>query len=134
MAERYYRARDEKDYAVSDALRTELLEWGAFPPECGWHPVFESPAHRKARLKTRGSFSPGEEFQNIRRAAERGLAAAQRRNDPEAIDTFQHVLDNWNLALKAASRRAHDPEARGALDDRGDRVVHALGAGPPSGR
>lgn len=35
---------------------------------------------------------------NIRRAAERGLAAAQKRGDSEAIDTLQHILNLWHEA------------------------------------
>jgi hypothetical protein len=51
LAWRYYAARAQRDYAASDSLRAELIAWGAYPPEHGWHPVFESPEHRYARAQ-----------------------------------------------------------------------------------
>lgn len=48
-------AHEALDFAAADVLRAELMAWGAWPPEHGWHPVFESPDHRKARLSRRWS-------------------------------------------------------------------------------
>jgi len=55
LARRYYAHRAAGHYAESDALRHELIEWGAYPPEQGWHPVFESTEHRVVRLKRRST-------------------------------------------------------------------------------
>lgn len=54
LAERWGAARSIRDYATADSLRGELMEWGAWPPEGGWHPVFESSDHRQARIAARG--------------------------------------------------------------------------------
>lgn len=54
LAVRWQDARKRRDYAEADRLRAELVEWGAFPPERGWHPVFESRHHRAARIRARG--------------------------------------------------------------------------------
>lgn len=53
LAMRHKEAYIAKNYGVSDELRAELMEWGAWPPEKGWYPVTESPAHRQARLAKR---------------------------------------------------------------------------------
>jgi len=55
LAEAQIQAHAGKDYAVADVLRTTLMEWGAWPPKEGWHPVFESKAHRMARLERRAA-------------------------------------------------------------------------------
>lgn len=47
-------ARELGQYESSDRLRDELIAWGAWPPKDGWHPVFESVAHRVGRLARRG--------------------------------------------------------------------------------
>jgi hypothetical protein len=49
IAEKYLRSRSEGRFQESDVWRAELMEWGAWPPEYGWHPVFESAAHRHGR-------------------------------------------------------------------------------------
>lgn len=43
------------DFLNSDALRAQLMAWGAWPPEHGWHPVFETTEHRYARRLARES-------------------------------------------------------------------------------
>lgn len=53
LAGAWQRAHDYGDYKTSDALRAELIEWGAWPPEHGWHPVFESVNHRQKRISAR---------------------------------------------------------------------------------
>ena len=53
LASRWEEAHTNKDFARADALRLELMEWGAWPPENGWHPVFESRPHRIARIDAR---------------------------------------------------------------------------------
>jgi hypothetical protein len=53
LAYRWKLARWNKHFAEADKLRAELMEWGAWPPEHGWHPVFESKEHRYARLLLR---------------------------------------------------------------------------------
>lgn len=53
LVTQHARARESHDYATADVLRTTLMAWGAWPPENGWHPVMESPAHRWARLEQR---------------------------------------------------------------------------------
>lgn len=49
----YIAAKEAKDYATSDKLRAELEDWGAMGDYTKWHPVFESPAHRRKRLEAR---------------------------------------------------------------------------------
>lgn len=47
-------ARARRDYAAADPLRAQLMEWGATGAALDrWHPVFESTAHREARLVRR---------------------------------------------------------------------------------
>lgn len=47
-------ARRERDYPAADAIRAELSDYGCLPPDYAqWHPVFETPSHRKARLDRR---------------------------------------------------------------------------------
>jgi len=53
LAKRWLFAHVTRDFAEADALRSELMEWGAWPIEGGWHPVFESTAHRYARVMKR---------------------------------------------------------------------------------
>ena len=53
LARSWEEARLRKDFPTADRLRQELMEWGAFPPEGGWHPVFESRFHRKKRHDSR---------------------------------------------------------------------------------
>jgi hypothetical protein len=53
LAKRWLSARVLRDFATADVLRAELIEWGAWPLEDGWHPVFESMAHRYARIMAR---------------------------------------------------------------------------------
>jgi hypothetical protein len=48
---------------------------------------------------------PVEELENIRRAAERGLTAAQKRMDSESIDCFQHILNLYREALALREKR-----------------------------
>lgn len=54
LAMRWRSAHETRNYALSDQLRQELIEWGAWPPEFGWHPIFEMPAHRYDRIRLRG--------------------------------------------------------------------------------
>lgn len=54
LAKCYLLAHLMRNFAESDKLRTELMAWGAWPPEHGWHPVFESQEHRYARFVVRG--------------------------------------------------------------------------------
>jgi hypothetical protein len=54
LAKRWLRAYVVRDFGIADGLRAELIEWGAWPIEGGWHPVFESVAHRYARVIARG--------------------------------------------------------------------------------
>lgn len=42
-----------------------------------------------------------EQLENIRRAAQRGLQAALRRQDSEGVDTFQHILNLYGEVLAA---------------------------------
>lgn len=53
LAQRWKAAHADKQFGMADALRTDLMDWGAWPPENGWHPVFESSSHRSARLAAR---------------------------------------------------------------------------------
>jgi hypothetical protein len=53
LVKRWLLAHVMRDFQVSDELRIELMEWGAWPIEDGWHPVFESTAHRYARVMKR---------------------------------------------------------------------------------
>ena len=53
LALRQEEARANKYYEISDRLRAELMAWGAWPPEQGWHAVAEAPDHRQARLARR---------------------------------------------------------------------------------
>ena len=53
VAQRWLVAHLSQDFAVADRLRNELMEWGAWPVEGGWHPVFESQEHRYARIMRR---------------------------------------------------------------------------------
>ena len=57
LVEAHTKALIGKDYATADVLRTTLMEWGAWPPEKGWHPVFESSVHRQQRLESRETSS-----------------------------------------------------------------------------
>ena len=50
LAKRWLFAHVTRDFGAADLLRAELIAWGAWPPEDGWHPVFESTAHRYARV------------------------------------------------------------------------------------
>lgn len=54
LHDEYSRARERGEFAVSDALRSQLMEWGATGPDyTKWHPVFESTAYRAERLAVR---------------------------------------------------------------------------------
>lgn len=53
LAGRQKEAYIAKDYDTSDRLRAELQDWGAWPPEKGWHSWFEDGEHRQARLARR---------------------------------------------------------------------------------
>lgn len=53
LATRWKLAHWNANFIESDRLRAELMEWGAWPPDGGWHPVFESVEHRQARLMAR---------------------------------------------------------------------------------
>jgi hypothetical protein len=58
---------------------------------------------RSALRAQEGVVVPREMLENVRRALERGLSAAAKRQDSEAVDTFQHSLDNIQAMLAAAS-------------------------------
>jgi len=54
LAAAHAAAKAGGDFQKSDAIRAELMEYGAWPPESGWNPVFETPDHRQKRLTARG--------------------------------------------------------------------------------
>ena len=51
---RWHAARLEHDWEKADALRAELMDWGAAGKDYVlWHPVYESPEHREQRINAR---------------------------------------------------------------------------------
>lgn len=53
----YFSAKEEKNYSVSDSLRTKLVESGFIPPTFeDWSEVFESSEYRYIRLISRKDF------------------------------------------------------------------------------
>lgn len=51
---RWQAARLDRDWEKADALRAELIAWGAAGVDyASWHPIYESPEHREQRIAAR---------------------------------------------------------------------------------
>lgn len=53
LAERWQAAHAAGEFEAADRYRSDLMQWGAWPIDGGWHPVFESVEHRAERFRKR---------------------------------------------------------------------------------